>query len=252
MTLTAGLDTRTILAACKDELVSSAWFHSWLLPALSEASPDIALPRRMLERFGQPLHILPCNGQAKPDFAALYESNSAFAHAYWRDIAQGLLQHYPQERLSVKGNCSEAGRCYYYHHGYPTTPITAEFIASKERGWSASPTIMKTVADWLTDARQAEQSTGFRVLDLLHWEQRLGCCQANSQSEWDIAQEVFCPFNNRKALVALLAGPEEQRLKDAVHLTLIRSRCPELLAEPINPKPLRKRFSRWIKTRLKA
>jgi hypothetical protein len=36
----------------------------------------------------------------------------------WRDAAQGLSRHYPQDRLSVKGNCIEAGRCHYYHHGY--------------------------------------------------------------------------------------------------------------------------------------
>jgi hypothetical protein len=251
MTLTAGLDTRTILAACKDEL-ASAWFHAWLLPSLSDASPDIALPRRMLQRYGLPLHLLPCDGRAEPDFAEVYESNSAFAHAYWRDIAQGLSRHYPQDRLSVKGNCSEAGRCYYYHHGYPKNPIDAGFIAGKERGWSGSPAIVKTVGEWLDDARQAEETHGFRVLDLLHWEQRLGGCQANSQAEWDIAQEVFCPFNNRMALTALLAGPEDKRLKDGVHLGLIQSRCPELLALPINPKPLRKRISKWLKNAIRS
>lgn len=250
VTLTAGLDTRTVLAACK-EVADSVWFHTWRLPKMRDSSADIAVPQRLMERLGLAVHILPCDGRADPAFAKLYGANNAFAHACWRDIAEGLCRNYPQERLSVKGSCSETGRCFYYHQGYPKGEMDVVRLARLQRGWAGSPATKRALDEWLPGGQEVEQRQGIKVLDLFYWEQRLGCWQASSQVEWDIAQETFCPFNNRSVLATLLSASEQARLADAVHLGLIQKLWPELLAEPINPKPLRKRISKWIKHTLR-
>lgn len=249
ITLTAGLDTRVVLAASK-EVASSAWFHTWLLPSMPASSPDLVIPRKLLAPLGQELHVLRCNQKAEPSFAELYLSHAAFAHPYWRDIAAGLHRCFPEKRLSVKGNCSEVGRCFFYHESYPEGEMTVGRLAGFQRGWTRSPQILRALGEWLPSALEIEKLCGIRVLDLFYWEHRLGCWQANSQVEWDIAQETFCPFNNRKILAALLSVPEEARLASAVHFAVIRELWPELLEEPINPKPLLKRVRHWVKRRL--
>jgi hypothetical protein len=205
----------------------------------------------LLDHFGLRLHLLACDQKSDSSFAALYESNTAFPHAYWRDIASGLSREYPRDHLSVKGNCSEVGRCFFYHHGYPKEIVTTDFLLRLNPGWDRSETIRRVVSEWLAAASEVEREYGIRVLDLFYWEQRLGCWQANSQSEWDIAQETFCPFNHRKILATMLAAPEAARLADVIHLELIRSLWPELLREPINPQPLLKRLRRGLRQRMK-
>ena len=251
ITLTAGLDTRAVMAACKD-VATSAWFHTWLLPALLASSPDLVIPRRLLTPLGLELHVLRCNQKADDTFAAAYEAQAAFAHPYWRDIGAGLYRGYPEKRLSVKGNCSEVGRCFFYHDGYPEGAMTVELLASFQRGWTRSPQINQVLNEWLPGALEIERVCGIRVLDLFYWEHRLGCWQANSQVEWDIAQETFCPFNNRKVLASLLSVSEQARLASAVHFAVIRALWPELLEQPINPKPLFTRVRHWLKRRAKA
>jgi hypothetical protein len=250
ITLTAGLDTRVVLAASK-AVVSSAWLHTWLLPSLSASSPEVVIPRRLLAPLGLELHVLRCNEKAEPAFAELYQSHAAFAHPYWRDIAAGLHRGFPEKRLSVKGNCSEVGRCFFYHEGYPQGEMTIERLAGFQHGWTRSLRILRALGEWFASAVEIEKLCGIRVLDLFYWEHRLGCWQANSQVEWDLAQETFCPFNNRNILAALLSVPEEARLRSAVHFAVIRELWPELLEEPINPKPLLRRVRHWIKKRAK-
>jgi hypothetical protein len=251
ITLTAGLDTRVVMAACKD-VAAEAWFHTWRLPGLSDSSPDVVIPRRLVAPLGLELHVLRCHQKAEDSFAAIYNSHTAFAHPYWRDIGAGLYRCYPEKRLSVKGNCSEVGRCFFYHDGYPAGPMTAERLAGFQRGWTGSPQIIRVLSEWLPGALDIERLCGILVLDLYYWEQRLGCWQSNSQVEWDIAQEAFCPFNNRKVLASLLSVPEAARLSSDVHLTVIKLLWPELLEQPINPKPLIRRVRHWIKDRARA
>ena len=251
VTVTAGLDTRVVLAASK-EVATSAWFHTWLLPSMSPSSPDVMIPRKLLASIGQQLHVLRCNQKAEPAFAELYQSHAALAHPYWRDIASGLHRGFPEKRLSVKGNCSEVGRCFFYHDGYPEGEMSVDRLAAFQRGWAHSPQILRALNEWFPTALEIEKLCGIGVLDLFYWEHRLGCWQANSQVEWDIAQETFCPFNNRKILAALLSVPEEARLQSAVHFAIIDQLWPELLQQPINPKPLLRRVRHWIKKRAKG
>src|SRR5262249_25580810 len=82
ITVTAGLDTRVVLAASKD-VAASAWLHTWLLPSLSASSPDVTVPRRLVAPLCLELHVLRCNQKAEPAFTEVYDSHAAFAHPYW-------------------------------------------------------------------------------------------------------------------------------------------------------------------------
>ncbi|MBJ3793540.1 hypothetical protein I8J38_34180, partial [Bacillus sp. OA1] len=75
------------------------------------------------------------------------------------------------------------------------------------------------------------------ILDLFYWEQRMGNWGTMYQAEQDIAIEEFCPFNNRRLLIALLKLEKEYRQgpEHIIYKKMINSLWPETLSEPINP-----------------
>jgi PAS domain S-box-containing protein len=93
---------------------------------------------------------------------------------------------------------------------------------------------IKAFEKWLS---QLGNTYNFDVLDLFQWEQREARWQAMSQTEWDIVQEVFVPYNCRALLTHMLSIPEAYRRPPmyAMHQALTARLWPELLSEPINP-----------------
>jgi len=246
VTVTAGTDTRTVIA-CARELADRAWFHTWLLWRMSNSGNDAVIPQRVMERAGYPLHRLPCHQPAPPYFSEIYHANVALAHPCWRDSTYGLWQHYPPERLCVRANCSEVGRCYYYKTWHPPGRVPVDYLLETQRGWGASETIRHEISRWLEDAWQVEEQLRIRALDLFFWEFRLGGWTANSLSEWDIVHEAFSPFNCRLVLSAMLATDERHRATSQIHKGIIKSFWPELLEVPINPRPLHQRVGKWMR-----
>ena len=85
---------------------------------------------------------------------------------------------------------------------------------------------------WLSGA----DHSGVDTLDLLYWENREGNWAAMGQSEWDLVQEAFVPFNCRLFLANALSVPEALRVMPSYTLEerLTRHLKPEVLSEPIN------------------
>jgi hypothetical protein len=67
--------------------------------------------------------------------------------------------------------------------------------------------------------------------------------QAQSQLEWDIAQEVFTPFSNRRLLEALLGVPANEIGHEGTALLreIMAVTEPGLLEVPFNPRTFRYR-----------
>ena len=76
------------------------------------------------------------------------------------------------------------------------------------------------------------------IMTLFMWEQRYGRWQSMSQTEWDIAVEIFDPCNCRALLMTLLSVPEKYRKGPEYVLfeELMKNMWPDVLCEPINPE----------------
>lgn len=76
-------------------------------------------------------------------------------------------------------------------------------------------------------------------LELFEWEHWAGNFAAMGQSEWDIVQEAFTPYNCRRLLETMLSVDPRHRHHEKPRLCrrLIRRLWPETLSEPINAPP---------------
>lgn len=236
LTVTAGMDSRTVLAACK-AIANDLYFYTLLYRDLQKDSNDVIIPSKILSSLGFSHNIIDCNKPTSENFKLIYESNTTIAHFYdWGTIANGMYNCFPQEFVAVKGNCAEIGRCYFYPTGRNVKITSSDYFINLEFGWEKLPFIKEIISNWFEES--GNLNLGYDLLDLFYWEHRMGGWQAQSQLEWDIVQEVFTPFNNRELLDIILSVDSKYRSNPNYEFFIrsIQSLWKEVLVEPINPQ----------------
>jgi len=234
--MTAGWDSRLLLSAVRENS-DQIFYYTLKYRDLRAASADIKVPKKLLGLLGLNYSIIECNGGISQGFAEVYRKNSYLAHINdWGQIAYGMMGVYPEERVCVKGNCAEIGRCFYYKSGYHDKIVTSAQIVALVPGWKELDFVCDCISDWFDDANQASVLTNVDILDLFYWEHRLGSWQAQSQLEWDIVQEVFTPFNNRLLLEMMLSVPKKYRADPSyLYVKVMKMLWPEVLMVGVNP-----------------
>ena len=246
MTITAGIDSRSLLAATRD-ICEKIHYYTLIYYDLNHKSPDIRIPKRLLSSFGLQHHILDCSSLMDDDFRNIYMQNVDNSHEAWGNIAFGLSKKFPSGKVCVKGTCSEIARCFYYKDHYPK--FIDGYVLAKLNGMHNSKFAILHFEKWLKDSQAVANGSDIDILDLFYWEHRMGSWQAMSQLEWDIVHETYTPFNCRDLLSILLSVNRRYRKAPEYKLyqDIISALWPELLSEPINPKPLRDRLKDIVK-----
>jgi len=243
--LTAGFDSRTILAACK-EFQEEIFYYTLLYPPNRLKSRDLVIPKKILTELGLKHNIIDCRKPMERWFADIYNQNVSYAHSYWGDIAFGMYNKYPNDKICLKGTCSEITRCayiflhpmskvYYEEENYDLKKSISIHLSKVE--WEKNHISIEVINEWLKEAKKIESDFNFNLLDLFYWEHRMGNWNAMGQLEWDLVQESFNPFNNRSLFFILLSVNYKYRMGHDCRLykEIINNLWPELLNYPINP-----------------
>jgi len=250
MTITAGIDSRSLLAASKS-LKDQIYYYTLMYYDLNENSPDIKIPKQLSNLLNFEHHTLDCSTPMASDFRKIYLQNVHNAHEDWGDIAYGLSKQFPQDRICVKGNCCEIARCYFYNYDYPKS-LNGHVLA-KLADMEKNSVAINNFESWLRRTESVARASKIDILDLFYWEHRIGSWQAMSQLEWDIVQETFTPFNCRNLISILLSVDSKYRRPPKYKLfrDMISMLWPEVLCLPINPEPHIFRFKPQIKSLLR-
>ena len=234
LSLTAGLDSRVVLAAARG-VIDRIRIMSLRQGRQSDNHPDIEIPARLLGRLGLAHDVVRAPASMSPEFALQFKRNTHQAHDHYGHDAEVLLQHYGRSYAALTGSGAEVARR-PYHAKMPyldRTRSTPEMLAWLEYG-SVHPFLVTHFADWLRTADQPH----VKLLDLFEWEQGFGTWGAMVQLEFDVAwRDIFTPYNCRAVLSTLLGVPERYRSDRDPYLcrTFIERTWPALLQEPINP-----------------
>jgi len=237
-TLTAGWDTRLLLSASKS-ISNEIYFYSLQYRNLHLKSNDIKIPAKLLQFLGISHNLIDCRKSVPEAFCEIYQRNSLPAHMDdWGNIAYGMIDSYPQDRVCVKGNCSEIARCYFYKSGTHQPIFSPDQIIALVDGWHTISFVRDQIATWFDRTSEVATESRMDLLDLFYWEHRMGSWQAQGQLEWDIVQEVYSPFNHRRLLELLLSTPSQLRSAStnySFYKMLIKVLWPEVLRQPVNP-----------------
>lgn len=255
VTITAGLDSRMVLATCRD-ILHELHFVTIQQAGMPSDHADLDVPRRLAGRLGFEHRIVPAADRVRDGVRAGFRDGVLFFHEKWLRDAQGILDAYGQRLISVVGSMGEVGRLFYGDALPGGRPVTTEGLMRAAK-LGDHPFARNHFQRWL-DTLDGPGS--YNLADLFYLEQRAGRWMASSQLEFGhVWRDVFAPFNSREILTSLLAVPEASRRppRNRLFTDLISRLWPEALSEPINPHmvktpagPLR-RLTRRLKRRFR-
>ena len=260
--LTAGLDTRTLLAAaCAAKIDIRS--HTISFPFMSRR--DRMLPPRLAATVGVPhafRTLAPVDdADAKARAAVIAEHmDGATSHPSFDHLARFQRgRDGDRDRTSANGTCFEVGRCYFWNRftraGLSDRRPTADQILqafAHESSWRPVP------LDSWRDAMHAWVESLSDPVPLAHdWrdrfylDQRLGAWNANTQRTADLVESTtFNPANCLWLFDLLLQPDAAKRRQGAAQREAIRILEPRLLKYPINPRPLSDRLTQGAKSML--
>jgi len=247
--LTAGWDSRIILASSKD-ILNDIWSYTLKYRDLTEESNDIKVPKNLSEYLSFKYTVIDCNKPVDKTFSKIYENNTDIPHMNdWGKIAYGMQDAYPENGIAVKGNCSEVGRCFYFPNGKHTKIDSSQNFLDLVPYWEDIGFIQERIFEWYEEVKLENIHMGYDLYDLFYWEHRMGSWQAQSQLEWDIVQEVFSPFNNRELFDTMLSLQPKYRVgtSNLLFRKSIENLWKETLMEPINYLSPRQRIQNMTK-----
>ena len=234
LTVTAGYDTRALLATCKvckEKIHYLTHTHG----NLNENGPDIQVPRRLLARYGLKHHIAYHTNDVADDFQKIFKRNVTGAKDLHNKNAFAFYKYFEtigQEMVVAQGEAGGLGKRFYR---LPSIYKVTEKSLAAVVGMKGSQTAERAMGEWLKSAKEAA-ALGINILDMLYWEMRLGNWSTLAISSYDIVFEGFIPFNCRKLMECLISVDEKHRITGkSIHLGVIKYMWPELLEFPLNP-----------------
>jgi hypothetical protein len=167
----------------------------------------------------------------------------------WAQIAECRANEIPENAVVLKGSISEIMKRRYWSRGVYPLEITPDLIVGM-MALGKSKLVVDHLTEWLKDVKPAEKY-GYKLIDLLSWEIEVGNWYSLGHAVFDIAQEDFTPFNNRRFFMTMLGIPPRYR---NYHTHIAQNRIieflwPELAKYPYTPSvkaPPHKPFDMFI------
>jgi hypothetical protein len=244
--LTAGRDSRMLLAAARRVLDRTAFFTTELPD--DTARRDCRVARRSARRFGLCHAVLDWQ---TPSGAELEEwqvrTGRCVAGRTWREVR--TRRQCDSTRLVLPGLCGEIGRSYYWRRGDAAADgLSADALLQRLRLPHAEP-LVENAAAWLRDFTGANVAD---TVDHAYIEQRLGCW-AGPSHYGHVHNACTLPLSDRAIVSATLRLPYAYRAARSLAADVVRLLWPELLRIPFNrdaalvhwPLTAMSRLRRW-------
>lgn len=246
--VTAGWDSRVLLAASKDVSAQNYYFVN-TMNIYKDDHIDIAIPRKIMTGIGLKLNIFRDMPKLRDTFFEMLKLNVEGARKLPKTLAIQYYHDFHSEKMNLNGNGSEILRCHYGKADLANSLVTSDYILAKTKLDGRYPYFKKQIDKWLPDAKKVAMEYNISLLDLFYWEQRMGNWGGAFTAEQDIAVEGFMPFNNRKLLILTLSLDEKYRCgpNHLFYQMLIEKMWPQLLEYPINPESLKTKASKVVK-----
>lgn len=236
MSLSSGLDSRTVFSACRD-FASEIPVFSMKYRHLTDESDDVRVPREIAQKLHLNFQVYDANQYNSEDFRQIFNSNVMGLKTDWANIAECRFDNLPLDTIVLKGTNSEIMRCRYWSLGvYPRKVDLAYIINLMGYVGGRTPLVENALTHWLADAQPAEKF-GYKLLDLLSWETEVGRWYSLGQTLYDTAGEDFTAFNCRKFFNIMLGIDPKYRSypNHMAQREIIRLLWPELAEFPYTP-----------------
>lgn len=227
LSLTAGRDSRILLACARDFLERTTLFT--LVPDEVD-TVDAHLAGRLAGRFDLPHEVLPV---VPADPGQLSDWLSSTGHAVGGELWRGhrsLLRLDPGRAL-LPGTAGEVGRAHTYRPGDPVEGDVSPQTLLERLRLPAHELYLEHAEAWLGDLPDLPYES---TLELAYVEQRLSCWAAPGHYGNQVSRFELAPFASRPLFRAMLGLPLRYRHREQLTTDILRMAWPELLDLPFN------------------
>ena len=231
MAVTAGTDSRTLLAASRG--IQHKIYYFVNNEGMNCNDPDISIPSKIFESINLPFHVHDVPHDVDPEFRRIFLNNTFFASDRILPTIYNVYFKNHSEKVNVLG-IGEIGRTRY---GREPKNLNSFRMLYKIMGNRGGRYELRQAEQILHELLPVGREYHLNVLTLLYWEHALGNWGVTGNSESDIALEELNPFDSH-SLYEVLLGVDERysRIKKStLFIEMIKSMWPELLEWPINP-----------------
>jgi hypothetical protein len=229
--VTAGKDSRTLLAATKD-ICDKVYFYINKEYCLNEKSNDIYIPTQLFRKLNLDFHILDPYIEIDKDFEEVYYSNNPDASPYYLPHIYNYYKNFP-DKVNLPGNL--VASCYDMY-GKDDSNFTAETLA--KLNWVRDYNFaIEYYQSWLDGCKDFCKQHNLHLSLLFYWEERLANWGTQLHADKDIAQEDIIPYNSRLLNHYFLSVKPEliDRPYYLFFIKIMRLLWPEVLKVTINP-----------------
>ena len=249
LALTAGLDSRTLLAAL---LAADVRFE--VITQVTRSPVDVRIARQICRYLGVRHHVV------RPQRRDARHVRAWEEHAFgsYCDADNSLLLPHDQysflerDAILIRGGCFEIGRRFMARTLCDLTleNATGELIWQRFEGdRRADADTVRFLDEWLSMRR--DRRDGLDLVDGFYNDQRLGGWLAAVEQGLDLLPGAsVVPANSNRVKGALLAPAPEERTAGSLQRDVIRYLEPRLMRFPVNPRPRGvRRYARAARTR---
>lgn len=228
VTMTAGFDSRALLAGCRASLDR---FEFFTLEA-PKSELDIYTSQRLAAKFEVKHRVFPLR-DASPTEMAIWDRMVGDCMVEAPRRTHTTLRDLAGRDAVFTGMYGEIGRCRLYRqdfHEINGVTIDAEFILDRLT-LPRHPELVANVATWLANLSGQPNSV---ILDLAFHELKFGSWSMGQRPITNSIKLNFLPFAQRPVFEAFLGVAPEEKGTEALFAAVIRNLWPELLETPIN------------------
>jgi hypothetical protein len=235
LSITAGLDSRVVLAASRP-ISHSITYMTVRQIGMPDDHADLTTPSQLLSKLGLNHDIVKSSLIIDDEFIEIFKQNVPIPHYVYAPDAQAILKHYAQCKVAVTGSSSEVSRFSFRaltNKSQREKLTLLDFADLQHMG--KHKFAFHHYQSWLDGLGPLYNVD---LLNLFEWELDDGNWLAMCQLEFDIAwKDIFTPFNCRSLINCLLSIKPHylHTPKFEFHHRLISNLWPEVLNVPINP-----------------
>jgi len=244
MAVTAGWDSRTLLAASKGLQEKIYYFIND--EGLGVGHPDISVPQRIFNSIGIPFHVHDVPNDMNDEFRKIFFNNTFFASDRILTTIYNVYFKHHSDKVNVIGT-GEIGRTRFGRQPKNLNSFRLAYLM----GYKESFYALKQSEQIFSELLPVSQESGINILTLFFWEQNQGNRWVVGNSESDIAIEEIDPFDSHLLYEIFLGVDEKYTQSNNILFTeIIRQMWPELLGWPVNPPHRLKDKAKWFLGRM--